>query len=307
MKAIKAKVEDELSFFHQPALLKETIAYLNIKPGEFYIDCTAGGGGHAEAILKKGGRVFGLDWDPEAVSYVNKHLKKVCPNACWQIIKASFIELEEISKKYRLPNPAGILFDLGVSSHQLETKGRGFSFLRDEPLDMRMDPKLKVTAADLINGLHKGELNELFSRLGEEKLALPIARALVFARKKGPIRTTKQLAEIVTKIYRQAYKKRSRIHPATKVFLSLRIAVNDELNNLKSALPQAGRILKKKGRIAVISFHGLEERIVKDYFKKGAEQRWLKILTKKPIMPSGAEIEINPRVRSARLRVGEKI
>ena len=301
--------------FHQPVLLKQIINFLNIKPGEVYIDCTVGGAGHTIAILKKGGKVFGLDRDPEAVEFAKERLNKACPLehqsghglASWEIIKGNFASLEKIVKEYKVRSPDGILLDLGVSSHQLDTKGRGFSFLKDEPLDMRMDPQLVVTAADLINGLHKGELNELFSRLGEEKFALSIAKTLVIVRKTRPIKTTKQLADIISRVYRRKYRTRSKINPATKVFLSLRIAVNDELNNLKKLLPQAINILKPKGRLVVISFHGLEDKIVKNFFKEGDKKECLVILNKKPVIPEDEEIAFNPRARSAKLRVVEKI
>jgi 16S rRNA (cytosine1402-N4)-methyltransferase len=292
--------------FHQPALLKETIEFLNIKPGEVYIDATVGGAGHSLAILKKGGSVFGLDCDPEAVNFAKKRLCKACSDACCQIIKENFVNLKNIVREHQVQSPAGILFDLGVSFHQFMSKGRGFSFLQDEALDMRMDPKLSVTAADLVNGLHKGELNELFFRLGEEKLALPIVRAVILARKREPIKTTKQLASMVSRVYEKRYKTKSKIHPATKVFLSLRIAVNDELNNLKKALPQAVEVLKTKGRLVVISFHGLEDKIVKNFFRKGEEIGWLKVLTKKPVLPSEEELSKNPRCRSAKLRCVQK-
>lgn len=315
MKQKKNRFEERMTF-HQPVLLKEAIDFLKIKPGEKYIDCTVGGAGHTRAILEKGGRVFGFDRDPEAVSFANKHLKVVCPipkrkvrgsNAGWQIVRGDFVNLEEICQKYQIHHPAGILLDLGVSSHQLEAEDRGFSFSKDELLDMRMDPQLAVSAADLINALHKGELNELFSHLGEEKLALPITQAIVLARRAESIRTTKQLADIVSGVYRKKYRQRGKIHPATKVFLALRIAVNDELNNLKKVLPQAIKILKTKGRLVVISFHGLEDRIVKSFFKKGGQEGWLAVLNKKPVVPSEEEVRINPRARSAKLRAGEKI
>jgi 16S rRNA (cytosine1402-N4)-methyltransferase len=303
----KAEHQGRLPFFHQPVLLKEVVEFLNIKAGEVYLDATVGGGGHTRAILKKGGQVFGLDRDPEAISFANQRLKSVCPKADYQIIRGNFADLAKIVKGYQVQRPAGILLDLGVSSHQLETKGRGFSFLQDEVLDMRMEPDLKVAAVDLINGLHQGELKELFSRLGEERLAFPIAQAIVLARKREPIRTTGQLAALVSRVYKRKYRTRGRIHPATKVFQALRMAVNDELNNLKKVLPQAVKILKKQGRLVVISFHGLEDKIVKNFFKEGKEKGWLEILTKKPVIPQREEIKDNPSARSAKLRGAEKI
>lgn len=297
---------NKLEVFHKPVLLKETIDFLDVKPGEVYIDCTVGGGGHALQIIKKGGCVFGLDCDSEAVDFAKKYLQSVCPGTFFKIIYGNFANLENLIKKNKIANPAGILFDLGTSLHQLKTKGRGFSFLKDEPLDMRMDNNLSVKAVDLINGLTQKELNELFSRLGEEKLSLAIANAVVCARRLRPIKTTGQLAKICLSAYRKKYKTRSKIHPATKVFQALRIAVNDELSNLKQALPQALKILKNKGRLVVISFHGLENKIVKDFFKQQSNLN-LKILTKKPIVPTQEEIRKNPASRSAKLQAVEKI
>lgn len=291
--------------FHQPALLKETISFLNVKPGEVYIDTTIGGAGHSLEILKRGGRIFGFDCDPEAVKFAKERLEEACPSASFKIVKANFADLKQVLEKNKIANPRGILFDLGTSFYQLKTGKRGFSFSLDESLDMRMDPDLKVTAADLINGLGKKELYELFSRLGEEKLALPIAKTIVLDRKREPIKNTKQLADLIEKIY-QRRKQRLKIHPATKVFQALRIAVNDELNNLREALPQALEILKDQGRLVVISFHGLEDRIVKRFFKEEEKKGILKILTKKPIVPTEEERMRNPRCRSAKLRSGEK-
>ncbi|PIS09159.1 16S rRNA (cytosine(1402)-N(4))-methyltransferase [Candidatus Beckwithbacteria bacterium CG10_big_fil_rev_8_21_14_0_10_34_10] len=293
--------------FHQPVLLNEAVEFLKVKPGKLYLDATLGGGGHSLRIIKKGGHVFGLDQDPEAIAYVKKHFKNVCPNASYTICQGNFANLEEILKKNKISKVSGILFDLGVSSHQLETDERGFSFQIDESLDMRMDPSLKVKAGDLINGLHEKELIKLFSEMGEEPLSLPIAKAVVLDRKREPIRTTRQLAEIVKKVYWRKYRGRSKIHPATKVFLSLRIAVNDELNNLKKGLKQAARVLESGGRLVVISFHGLEDKIVKNYFKKGETEKCLQILTKKVVVPTLKEREENRRSRSAKLRVAVKI
>lgn len=293
--------------FQQPVLLQKVIAFLNIKPGEVYLDCTIGGAGHSIAILEKGGKVFGLDRDPEAVTFSYERLTRIYPKGQWQVVKADFADLENIISKYRLQRPAGILLDLGVSLHQLKSKGRGFSIFCDEPLDMRMDPELKVKALDLINGLHEGELCDLFYRFAEEKLALPIAKAIVYKRKEKPITGTKELAQIVSRIYKRRYKTRSKIHPATKVFQALRICVNDELNNLKKVLPQTIKVLKPKGRLVVLSFHNLEDNIIKNFLKQGKEKGCLEILSKKPIVPDQNEIRENPRCRSAKLWPAEKV
>lgn len=294
--------------FHKPALLKEAIDYLNVKPGEVYVDATVGGGGHSLEILKRKGKVFGLDCDHEAIACAGKRLviRQVCPLNAFRLVQANFGNLEQVLKDYHVTSPAGILFDLGTSFHQLKSKGRGFSFQEDEPLDMRMDKNLKVTAADLIAGLGPKELNELFYKLGEEKYSRAIAHAVLDARRKNQIKTTRQLAEIAQEVYKK-YRVKSKIHPATKTFQALRIAVNDELNNLKDALPQASRCLTKRGRLVIISFQGLEDEIVKNFFKSEEKNKILKILIKKPVKPGQEAIKINPNCRSAKLRAAEKL
>jgi 16S rRNA (cytosine1402-N4)-methyltransferase len=298
---------------HRPVLLKETLTYLDIKKGEKYIDTTVGGGGHATAILKKGGRILGLDFDPEAIKVARGRLSQACPSrpsnesrdisASWYLARGNFADLKKIVRQKGFEQAAGILFDLGVSSSQLGDPERGLALKSDRPLDMRLDPNLKVTAADLVNGLSKKELNELFSRLVQEKRSGRLASAIVGARRIRPIRTCRELADLIAKSLPR--RKRERIHPATRAFLALRIAVNDEFNNLKRALPEALEILKTGGRMVVISFHSGEDRIVKEFFRQ--HQSELKILTKKPIRPSVGEIKNNPRSRSAKLRAAEKI
>jgi len=222
-------------------------------------------------------------------------------------VQGNFVDLEKIAKDKGFDKVDGILFDLGVSSHQLGTEERGFSFRSNAKLDMRMDPSLQVTAADLVNGLNSGELYELFTKFSQEKLARPIARAIVLARNVNPIVTGVQLAKIIEPIYKKHYRGKSKIHPATKVFQALRIAINDELNNLKRGLFQAIELLKPDGRLIVISFHESEDRIVKEFFKQKAKEEILEILTKKPIGPSEKEIADNPRSRSAKLRSAKKL
>jgi len=296
---------------HTPVLLQTAIKYLNVKPNGVYIDATVGGGGHAEAILRKGGRVLGIDCDPEAIEITQKRLARTCPSEqdCvpqerqWQLIKGNFANLENIAKQSGISQADGILFDLGVTAHQLTSKQRGFSFKSNAPLDMRMDPDLNVTAADLITALSENELYQIFTKFSQERFARPIARAIVSARKVKPIKTCQELATIIEGVYQ----KRGKIHPATKVFQALRIAVNDELNNLRKALPQALRLLKKGGKLVIISFHEGEDRIVKNFLKKNSQAMKLKIMTKKIIRPNNEEIVINPRARSARLRAGQKV
>lgn len=285
---------------HKPVLLKETCKLLNIKPQKAYLDCTLGSGGHTVEIIKKGGKLYGLDVDEKAIKRTQKRINQACPGAFYQLKLGNFSKLKEHAKDFKLTSVSGILMDLGLSSDQLEYKDKGFSFQHDSPLDMRADASLGVTAKDLINGLSKNELVKLFKKYGEEQYALSIANHIVLRRRQSPITTTLELASLITKVKR----KRGGIHEATKVFQALRIAVNDELNNLKDALPQAYKLLEKNGRLVVISFHSLEDRIVKNFFK---EHQGLKILTKKPITASKAELALNPRARSAKLRAAEKI
>lgn len=286
--------------FHTPVLLKETIDYLKIKPGGKYIDATVGGGGHAAAILKLGGKLLGIDCDPEAIKAARKCLASACPDTFWRLARGNFKDLGQIAKDNSFSKVDGILFDLGVSGRQLETARRGFSFSLEGPLDMRMDPALTVTAADLVNGLTKNELAELFKKFSDEPRAAIIAGDIVRARKLKLIETCGQLVNIVGA-------GRGRLHPATRIFQALRVAVNDELNNLSQTLPQAVGLLKPGGRLVVISFHSGEDRIVKNFLKEQKARRNLIIINKKPIRATTAEITANPKSRSARLRVGEKI
>ncbi len=265
----------KMSGYHIPVLLNEVLEVLDVKPGEKYIDCTFGGGGHARAIGQAGGIVLGIDQDPEAHAQIQRN----------------FAHLKEIAIEAGFNPVAGILFDLGVSSHQLETPERGFSFNFDAPLDMRMNPAAGLTAADLVNAGSEKELANLFWRYGEERESRKIAKAIVLNR---PIKTTNQLAEVILKVSHRG--KNDRTHPATRVFQALRIAVNDELASLEVALPQAMDLLKIGGKLAVISFHSLEDRIVKKFMTKS-----------ELIRPTKGEIANNPRARSGKLRVMEKL
>lgn len=284
---------------HKPVLLKETLDFLHIKKGKKYIDATLGGAGHAEAILKKGGHLLGLDCDPEALAFSRKRLVSACPPSAfsWRLTQGNFAHLKSIASQFGFSQVAGILFDLGVSTLQLESPDKGFSFGQDSPLDMRLDPSLGITAADLINHLSPKELKKLFQEFGQEPYALKIAQVICEER---PIKSTRELAQIISQVRPRGRKK---IHPATQVFQALRIAVNSELENLQEALPQAADLLKKDGRLVVISFHSLEDKIVKNFFKN---QKKLIILTKKPVRPSPSEVRQNPRSRSARLRAAQK-
>lgn len=301
-------ISKKMETFHKPVLLKETIELLDIKKNEIYIDATIGGGGHSIEILRAGGILIGIDCDPEAIEFTRKRLNQACPLGAfrWTLINDNFVNLEKIVKSLNIEKVGGILFDLGVSSYQLETPKRGFSFNADAKLDMRMDPRLSVTAADLVNALNEGELYELFTKYGEEFHSRAIARAICRARRAKPILTCNQLAQIIVRSVpkRGRY---DRTHPATRVFQALRIAVNDEINNLKEALPQTEKILKSGGRLVVLSFHSLEDRIVKNFMKEKERLGSFKVLFKKPLIPSKEEILENPRSRSAKLRAGEKL
>jgi len=287
--------------YHDSVLLKEVVDALSGDRDAWILDATLGDGGHTIAILRAGMKVLGIDQDPQALLRVQQRLSDLkVRDSCFRLEKRNFNDLSG------LPSFKGVLFDLGVSSLQLLDPTRGFSLIRNGPLDMRMDQQLAVSAFELVNGLNRGELNELFSKLGEEKLAKPISAALVLAREVKPFETTKQLADLVYTVYRKHHIKRGKIHPATKVFQALRIAVNDELNNLKTSLPQALEHLEKGGKIVVLSFHSLEDRIIKETFNGWQELGLGITVTKKPITPTEEEIERNPYSRSVKMRVFEK-
>ena len=288
------KTED----YHVPVMPRELLEYLQVAPGKKYIDATVGGGGHAAAIISRGGCVLGIDLDPAAVEFAKRRLA-----AKSKIVRGNFREIDVIARQNGFEAVDGILFDLGMSSWQIERSERGFSFLRNEPLDMRMDPEhQKVTAAHLVNALSKNELYELISQFGQEILAKKFATLIVRERRIKPIKTTQDLVAIIQK--GSGGRRKRRLHPATKVFQALRIAVNDELNNLRMALPKAWKLLKMGGRLVVISFHSLEDRVVKEF---GGQISDGKILTKKPLTPTLLEVKANPRARSAKLRSFEKL
>ncbi|MDD2823022.1 MAG: 16S rRNA (cytosine(1402)-N(4))-methyltransferase RsmH [Candidatus Daviesbacteria bacterium] len=300
--------------YHIPVMPEEAITYLKVQKGAWYIDCNLGGGGHTERILNAGGKVLGIDCDLDAIKQVSQKygLTLNLINDRFQAIsesliicQANFSQIKEISSSLLPQSPAGILFDLGLSSYQLETDTRGFSFNKNAPLDMRMDRTQTLTAADLVNGLYVNELAELFWKYGEEQFAKPIARRIVEYRSHEKIDTTEKLAQIILSV--KKIDKSKKIHPATKVFQALRIAVNDELTNLEETLPQALEILQPFGRLVIISFHSLEDRIVKNFFKAEEENNTVRVITQKPLEPEEKEIQDNPRSRSAKLRAAEKI
>ncbi|MDW8316292.1 MAG: 16S rRNA (cytosine(1402)-N(4))-methyltransferase RsmH [Anaerolineae bacterium] len=306
----------DASTVHVPVLLAEVLDLLAPRPGGLYVDATAGGGGHSQALLQRSapdGRVLSLDADPAAVSRLRTALSPYGQRSV--VVHANFRHLAAVARSAGFDAVDGVLMDLGLSSDQLADGGRGFSFLADGPLDMRFDPAQTTTAADLVNGLSEQELADLIYTLGEDRLARRIARAIVAAR---PIRTAGQLAEVIA----QAVGRRERIHPATRTFQALRMAVNDELAALAEALPQAVDLLRPGGRLAVISFHSLEDRTVKQFMQREARgclcppsapvctcrhRASLRLITRKPVQPGAEEVLRNPRSRSARLRVAEKL
>lgn len=291
-----------MSDFHTPVMVTEVIDNLKIKKDSWYVDCNLGGGGHTKEILLNGGKALGVDMDAEAIFEVTQKLGSHIKSGDLVLYQSNFVNLTNIVSELGIKNIKGVLFDLGVSSHQLNEVERGFSF-NEGLLDMRMDQNLVVKAVDLVNGLHEKELEELFTKYGEEPWAKRIASKIVEVRKDRKIESTTQLQNIIHSVVPRF----GSIDQATRVFQALRIAVNDELNNLENVLPLALEILDKGGRIVVISFHSLEDRIVKNTFKNWKEQDRAKVLTDKPIEPSLDEIDQNPRSRSAKMRVCQKI
>lgn len=291
---------------HQPALLKEVISSLNLKPGDIVLDATIGGGGHSREILKEiipGGRLIGLDQDPQASKIAQDSLRDF---KNFKIINDNFRNLDRVLTRENVQILNAALFDVGVSSFQLDDRSRGFSVKDEARLDMRMDPGLAVSAYDVVNRYKEKDLSEIIEKFGEERFHRKIARFIVEERSRHPIETTKELAEVVHKAIGYRYKN-GRIDPATRTFQAIRIVVNDELGALEEGVKKAVSWLSVGGRAAVISFHSLEDRIVKNLFRGYAELGVVKLVTKKPIRPGIEEIRGNPRSRSARLRVCERI
>ncbi len=295
--------------YHTSVLLQEAIDALNVKIGQKYIDATVGGGGHTEEILKRGGIVLGIDTDLDAIEYVQKESgirnQESGIEKRLTLVHGNFKDIKNIALEHGFEKVSGILFDLGVSSFQLDNPEKGFSFLRNGPLDMRMDKNLGVRAADLVNALSEKELVLLFRRFGEEKNSLRIAKAIVQKRKNKPFETTSDLVTCMEGVYnlRGEVSNKKKAEISKRVFLALRIAVNDELGVLTQALQDAKSLLKSNGRLAVITFHSLEDRVVKQAFLKIQTDGFGTIITKKPIMASAALQNENSRSRSAKLRV----
>ncbi len=302
---------------HIPVLLQETIEALDVQPGGRYIDCTLGDGGHAVAILdhsSPGGQLLGIDADPDAIKISEARLQAYSSSTL--IINENFVNLQAICIKYDFFPVHGILFDLGLSSHQLNSDSRGFSFQHEAPLDMRLSPSQEVSAAEIINTSSETKLAHLIKTYGEESYSHKIAHRIVQER---PIRTTLQLARTIEQVIGS---RRGKIHPATRTFQALRIAVNQELEHLEAVLRQAMNLLGFEGRLVVISYHSLEDRIVKQFMQQESKDcicppsipictcghtAYLKLINKKVITPSSAEVQLNPRSRSAKLRAAERL
>jgi 16S rRNA (cytosine1402-N4)-methyltransferase len=304
------------SDFHRSVLLAETVEALQPVEGRLFVDGTLGGGGHAEALLHAGARVIGFDRDAHAVAYATRRLawfgERFTP------VHASFSEAADALTRIGVDRIDGALLDLGVSSHQLESAERGFSFMREGPLDMRMDRSRGATAADLVNTAPEETLEDIFRRFGEERAARRMARAIAIERRTKPLRTTQDLVHVLEGVQ----PRRGKIHPATRAFQALRIAVNDELGSLERGLAGLAELLQSGARFAVITFHSLEDRIVKDFFAERSrewldrpewpapranEARIFRRITRRPITPSDRECRENSRARSAKLRVVERL
>jgi 16S rRNA (cytosine1402-N4)-methyltransferase len=307
-------------FYHEPVMVKEVIESLLVSKTGIYVDCTVGGAGHSYAILKETDAfLVGIDCDDQALQYAEKRLAEFGSRKV--LIRANFADLGKILKDLNIEKVDGVLLDLGVSSHQLDTEQRGFSFNQQALLDMRMDRSLKISAYDIVNSFAQDELEKIIRFYGEEKMAARIARAISKKRQQSPIETTTELAAIIASCM-PAKLKWQKIHPATRTFQAIRIAVNNELDNIRPAIDAAAEALKPGGRLCVISFHSLEDRIVKNEirFLGGVcicpkdipfcvcqKEAKLKNLTPKVIVPAAEEIEANPRARSAKLRVARRI
>ena len=290
--------------YHIPAMRKELLEYLQLEKGKTVLDCTVGCAGHAEALLKEigpNGRFVGIDTDEDALEIAKDRLKEF--GNCI-LLQGNFRKIDTILGHLKINGVDAIVLDLGLSSLQLDSATRGFSFKLDAPLDMRMDKGLNISAFDLVNFLPQEGLADILKRYGQERWHNRIAYAIVRERKKTMITRTSQLVELIRQVVPYGHTK---IHPATRTFQALRIAVNDELEALHEALSKCIDYLNIGGRICVISFHSLEDRIVKNHFRNFHKDGRIKIITKKPIRPTEEEVSFNPRARSARLRVAERI
>jgi len=289
---------------HIPVLLNEILKYLNPQPNQNFVDATVGDGGHARAILENiapNGKLIAIDRDVDSKVRAESNLKEFENRVLF--INDSFGNISKIIEESGFNRIEGVLFDFGMSTSQLENSERGFSFQKDEILDMRYDAKIPITAEDILNDYGETELFEIFKKLGEEPKSKIIARVIVNARKKKRIRTTRELVEIIEKVLRR----RGKLHPATLIFQALRIEVNQELTEIEKALADIPKVLPSGGRAVFISFHSLEDRLIKIWAKDLSKKNIIKILNKKPLTASAEELKANPKSRSAKLRVIEKI
>lgn len=320
-----------MAFKHLPVMPEEVIKFLACKHGKIYVDGTVGGGGHASLILNAsmpadkpqnkaiGGKIIGMDWDEDAIKAAMERFKDYSERLT--LVRENFANIKRVMGDLNIKAVGGILLDLGVSSYHLERPDRGFSFRFDAPLDMRMDKRQKLTAYNIVNELSMKELEKIILEYGEERWAKRIAVAIIEKRRHGPISTTKELSNLVSFAIPKKFHPID-IHPATRTFQAIRIAVNDELNNLKKAVDDGVGLLEPGGRMVIISFHSLEDRIVKESFRKLAkgcicpndfpkcvcgQKPKLHIVTKRPVTPSPEEISKNPRARSAKLRAAERV
>jgi len=295
----------EVMLQHTPVMVKEILGFLDPGPGNIIVDATIGYGGHSRPIMEKvrpNGQVIGIDQDQQAIEYSRESLKEFSDSLF--LVNDNFKNLEKILAGLQIQKIDGILFDLGVSSAQLDTPDRGFSIKYDAPLDMRMDKASKISAFDLVNNLSMEELSRILKVYGEERFHARIAKTIVEQRKKNPISTTGELAELVIKA--QPPHKFQKIHPATRAFQAFRIAVNNELDSFEMALKACVKFLNPGSRICVITYHSLEDRIAKNIFRSLEKEGILKRLAKKPLTPPQNELALNPRARSAKLRVVQK-
>lgn len=320
MEAVGITTNLALGTRHLPVMLSEVLALLRPRPGADFLDGTVGGGGHAAALLEANapeGRLLGLDRDDEALAAAAQRLALFAGR--FILVGENFSQAQAVLRRYGYEEVDGVLLDLGFSSLQVEDGERGFSFLRLGPLDMRMDQREDRCAADIVNRASEAELKQIFRDLGEERAAGPLARAVVRARAEAPITTTSALAQVIERVVRRS--PHSHLHPATRAFQALRIAVNRELDHLAAFLQDGYRLLRPGGRMVILSYHSLEDRLVKDTFRRWAATclcppqlqvcvcGWVpqvRVLTPKPLTPTCAEVAVNPRARSARLRAVER-
>ncbi|MFA6130031.1 MAG: 16S rRNA (cytosine(1402)-N(4))-methyltransferase RsmH [Candidatus Omnitrophota bacterium] len=299
-------IEEKL---HIPVMLSEVIDYLDPKPGQIIVDATLGTGGHSLEILKRitpGGRLIGIDRDEDSLAVCRQRLSEF--SGSYEFVHANFVDVDQVLENLGIDKIDGIVFDLGISTYQLKDAERGFSFQQEGPLDMRLDKSSYISAYDLVNNLNENEISHMLWSFGQERWHNRIAHLLVEERRNQPISTTSQLADLVMRAiphrYRRGY---YRIHPATRTFQAVRIAVNRELEILESAIKKAVAILKKKAKICVISFHSLEDRVIKHTFRALKAEGLIDIITAKPLTPADSEVAANPSSRSSKFRAAERI